>query len=295
MNISWRRQNFRGREVSLLGGATLGLALTGLHGGNALRGDKASARVAVAAMGGSAAGFFDDMSDKELRNKSTKGLHGHLGALKEGRVSPGLIKMLALVLTGFLASKPRRNVADWGVEAAIISGTANLVNLMDLRPGRALKTAVLLTLAGLMPSRNEKKRSAYGVRCLLNLSAIAAAFPLDLREVTMLGDTGANALGASLGATWVENRGRKTKLAVLAGIVALTVLSEKISFSKVIQRNSFLKFLDDWGRLKEGSAASETTRPNRSTVGAADVLPEADGLAEKSAIEALPSAIEEHT
>jgi len=54
----------------------------------------------------------------------------------------------------------------------------------------------------------------------------------------MLGDAGANALGAMLGAAAAASLPRSGRVAVLAGIVALTAASEKISFTKVIQRDT---------------------------------------------------------
>ena len=67
----------------------------------------------------------------------------------------------------------------------------------------------------------------------------------------MLGDTGANALGAALGATWVQGRSKTAKLAVLGVITALTLLSEKLSFSRLIEANPLLSRIDSWGRLPQ--------------------------------------------
>lgn len=256
MNISWKRTNFHGREVSLLGGVVLAGQLVTGHAINAVRGDQASARIAVAALGAGLAGAYDDLADESACNKTTKGLHGHLKALREGRISPGLVKMLALIATGLVAAKPRREILDWLVEAGIIAGAANLVNLVDLRPGRALKIASLGALAGLIPPRKASQESDIPAeirrrRTRMNLVCSTSALPLDLGELTMLGDTGSNALGAALGATWVQGRSRGAKLAVLAGITALTLASEKISFSAVIENNPLMKTLDDLGRLKE--------------------------------------------
>lgn len=251
MSISWNRTNFHGRNVSLLGGIALAGMLAATHIINAARGDRYSARIALAAAGSAAAGFYDDMSDEQTRNKNTKGLHGHIGALKEGRLSPGLIKMFALITIGLWTAKPRRDLVDWVAEAGVIAGGANLVNLVDLRPGRALKVASLAALAGFVSVAGEKDNTARRWRALLNLENIAAAFPLDLREITMLGDAGANALGATLGATWAQGRTRGAKLVALIVIAALTLASEKVSFSKVIENTPWLKALDNLGRRQD--------------------------------------------
>ena len=65
----------------------------------------------------------------------------------------------------------------------------------------------------------------------------------------MLGDAGANALGAMLGAAAAASLPRPGRVAVLAGIVALTAASEKVSFTKVIRRTPPLHWLDMLGRL----------------------------------------------
>jgi len=80
------------------------------------------------------------------------------------------------------------------------------------------------------------------------LGAGAAVLPDDLAERTMLGDSGANALGALLGLRLVERTGLAGRAAILAGVVALTVASERISFSEVIDRQPVLSALDRAGR-----------------------------------------------
>ena len=47
----------------------------------------------------------------------------------------------------------------------------------------------------------------------------------------MLGDSGANAVGALLGLRLAAVPGRAPRAALLAGIVALTLASEKVSFT----------------------------------------------------------------
>ncbi|RMI01352.1 hypothetical protein EBM89_20505, partial [Cellulomonas triticagri] len=80
------------------------------------------------------------------------------------------------------------------------------------------------------------------------LGAVAAELPDDLAERDMLGDSGANGLGAALGTAAVQGCPRPVRLALLAGVVALTVASEKISFTQVIARTPVLREVDAWGR-----------------------------------------------
>jgi UDP-N-acetylmuramyl pentapeptide phosphotransferase/UDP-N-acetylglucosamine-1-phosphate transferase len=81
--------------------------------------------------------------------------------------------------------------------------------------------------------------------------AVAAALPDDLAERTMLGDGGANALGALLGTALAARSSRAGRLAMLAGIVGLTAASERVSFTKVIADTPLLRELDALGRRRD--------------------------------------------
>ena len=83
----------------------------------------------------------------------------------------------------------------------------------------------------------------------------------------MLGDAGANALGALLGAAAAASLPRPGRAAVLAGVVALTAASEKISFTKVIRRTPPLHWLDMLGRrpVADPAGGSPTATPGPGT------------------------------
>lgn len=235
------RTNHRGETVSLIEGPILAVAATTAAVGAA--GDKRLA--AAAAIAGASAGIvgaYDDIVGARPDQKADKGFKGHLAALQEGRVSAGLVKIAGIGLAGLAAGAmlhPRKPV-DAILAGGIIAGTANLVNLFDLRPGRAIKAGLLIgtpLLAG----------KARGVAAG-TMGAAAGCLPDDLGERTMLGDSGANALGALLGVGIAANTGRVGKSAVLAGLVALTLASERVSFTKVIERTPGLRELDALGR-----------------------------------------------
>jgi hypothetical protein len=137
----------------------------------------------------------------------------------------------------------------------VIAGTANLLNLLDLRPGRALKAGVLLSgplLAG-HPQAGPLMTGPVG--------AAAALLPVDLDEEIMLGDTGANAYGALLGLAAVTRTGPAGRAALLAGIAVLTGVSERVSFTKVIESTPGLRELDALGRRSDHVATRSSERP----------------------------------
>lgn len=228
----------------------------------------------VASLGGAVAGYIDDVDQgAHDGDKVAKGLKGHLGALAHGQVTTGVIKiagigasaLAASALVGSKATSVGAKAADLVLNTVLIAGTANLANLLDLRPGRALKATVLvaaplsyLSCAGAKApqatSVTAAKASVSGAsaqRLLasgLNAAAITALVE-DLQETTMLGDTGANAAGALLGTSLAANDSRKLRLGAALGVVGLILASEKVSFSKVIAANPALNWLDQlWRR-----------------------------------------------
>jgi UDP-N-acetylmuramyl pentapeptide phosphotransferase/UDP-N-acetylglucosamine-1-phosphate transferase len=245
---TWTRTNHRGEPVSLLEGPSLALgvlagALVGAGGA------RATAAAAVAVAGSGAFGLVDDL--REDTSTRTKGLRGHLGALAHGRLTTGGLKVLGIGASalaaaalappaGGAAARPVVRVADTLASTALVAGTANLVNLLDLRPGRALKASALVA-APLVATPGGGVAAAV-------LGAASSAVEADLAETDMLGDSGANALGAALGTALVLGAPRRVRLGALAVVVGLTLASERVSFTRVIERTPVLRELDAWGR-----------------------------------------------
>lgn len=234
------RTNHRGEKVSLVSGPILAAAATGSAVVTA--GDRRLASAAlVAGLGAGAAGYYDDIVGARPDQRGDKGFRGHLSALKEGRVTSGLVKIAAIGGSGLAAGIAlHRKPVDVLLTAGVVAGMANLVNLLDLRPGRALK-------AGLGIGAPQLLGRGRGVAAA-TMGAAAALLPEDLNEQTMLGDAGANSLGALLGVSLAANTGRFGKIAALAGLVGLTAASEKVSFTKVIESTPGLRQLDGLGR-----------------------------------------------
>ena len=289
----WERTNFHGATVSLRGGVAMAGASVASAAVASVLSDQPRAALGgvVASLGGGLAGYIDDVDQgAHDGGKVAKGLKGHLGALAHGQVTTGVIKiagigasaLAASALVGSKATSVGGKVADLVLNTVLIAGTANLANLLDLRPGRALKATVLvaaplsyLSCAGAKaPASGASVTSATASvdsgasgapsakpvspaspasaqRLLasgLNAAAITALVE-DLQETTMLGDTGANAAGALLGTSLAANDSWKLRLGAALGVVSLILASEKVSFSKVIAANPALNWLDQlWRR-----------------------------------------------
>lgn len=240
----WTRRNHAGAEVTLAEGPVAILAmLAGLLVPGAVPGGSATVRgaVALAATGSGAVGAYDD-----LRGTSqAKGFRGHLAALRSGTLTSGTVKIVGVGLSAAAASLLLGRTSGAGVairladrlmDTVLIAGTANFTNLCDLRPGRAAKVTLALA-AGLV-----------GVGAAPVLGAAAGCLPSDLREKSMLGDCGANALGAAVGTVAAARLPRPAKLAALLAVVGLNLASERISFTAVIDRTATLRWLDQLGR-----------------------------------------------
>ncbi len=241
----WTRTNHAGRTVTLLEGPAyaLGAAAGVLAGGAGGAGGPA----ALAGLGAGAFGVLDDLAG----DSSHKGLGGHLAAASRGVVTTGAIKIVGLGATGLLTAwlvdrrRMRTPPISTLVGAAVIAGSANIANLFDLRPGRALKVVLLLS-APLVFGRPASGISAATAAAAAGASI--AVLPDDLAGRSMLGDTGANSAGAMVGTALVARTGLRGRLIVLAAVTALTLASEKFSFTRVIESTPGLRELDALGR-----------------------------------------------
>jgi UDP-N-acetylmuramyl pentapeptide phosphotransferase/UDP-N-acetylglucosamine-1-phosphate transferase len=254
------RINFRGRAVSLAAGPALAAAASvTAAAGAAAEGRYALARsILVAGLGAGAVGFYDDTVGSRPEH-AAKGFRGHVGALRDGRVTSGLVKVVGVGATSLAASailpsrrrrvgsdgrlRKRRRLSralDVALGAGVIAGMANLVNLLDLRPGRALKAGLIV---GVPLAATDVGGAVAGP-----VGAAAAMLPDDLSEHVMIGDSGANALGAVLGVALAARTGILGRATLLAALSALTAASEKVSFTKVIEGTPGLREFDQLGR-----------------------------------------------
>jgi hypothetical protein len=174
----------------------------------ALRRDPAVAAVA-------AIGLADD-----LWSGPERGFRAHLRA---GRTT-GVLKLVGIPLVGLVATRRVRG-------AVLVGLAANFLNQLDTRPGRALKAYLLAAVPLGAPLR----------------AAVILA-PYDLREMSMLGDAGANALGALLGLRSVDRLSPRAVWIACGALAGLTFLGERRSLGALIERTPVLRELDAWGR-----------------------------------------------
>jgi UDP-GlcNAc:undecaprenyl-phosphate/decaprenyl-phosphate GlcNAc-1-phosphate transferase len=250
-----QRRNFRNRPLPTAGGLLVVVAALVVEAGRGTLGafglgDEPGRNIArplvlFACIGFGLLGLVDDL----LGTEGDRGFRGHLRALAEGRVTTGVLKIfggaaVALVLAANVSFvSGRRLLAD----AVLIALAANLANLLDRAPGRAIKVGLLAWLPIAFVARGD----AVGVAIAPVIGAFCGLLGDDLREHMMLGDTGANVLGAVLGLAVVLDVGRGPRNFVLIGLVVLTLVAEAVSFSAVIDRVPILRRLDAIGRHPE--------------------------------------------
>jgi UDP-N-acetylmuramyl pentapeptide phosphotransferase/UDP-N-acetylglucosamine-1-phosphate transferase len=251
------RTNHRGEPVSLIAGPVVAVAATAAAVAGATT-PRLRAAALVAGLGAGALGLYDDIAGSRPEQRADKGFRGHLRALAAGRVSAGAVKVAGIGAAGLAAGallgptpgRPLRTAADAVLAGGLIAGSANLLNLLDLRPGRAIKAVTVLGAPLLTGQAGDLVAGPLG--------AAAAVLPEDLGESVMLGDAGANALGALLGLGLAVRLGPAGRWAALGALVALTAASERVSFTRVIEATPGLREFDRLGRRPVGEP---TVRP----------------------------------
>lgn len=250
----------------------------------------ATARVPVALV---LAAFAFGLVDDAFGDPAAKGFRGHLSALGAGRLTTGALKLFGIGFVALAYGFPAASgspgsagwFAGWLATAAVIALSANLVNLTDLRPGRALKAygaLAVLGVAALAASAGANIASAASLTlasdavpvagvawctvltiALLMLGPAAAVWRYDLGERGMLGDAGANAMGALAGVLLARSLTLPWLAVAALVLLALNLVSERVSFSKVIEGNAALRWLDGLGRAGGSGNDQDVAVPAR--------------------------------
>ncbi|MEU9444900.1 hypothetical protein AB0D42_29310 [Streptomyces sp. NPDC048304] len=208
----WQRENYAGRSVGLHAGPASALGAAG-----------AVARVCpgagLAVLAAGVCGAYDDVAGDHRR-----GFRAHLRALRDGEVTSGAVKLFGISAAGLVAGAlMKERLPDKVLAGVVIAGAAHFVNLVDVRPGRAAGAVLALGAPGLL-----REGPAAGLSAAA-MGAAAAVLPDDLGERAMIGDTGAHALGAALGAAVVAGNRRAGLLAHAVAVVAAAVHGDRVS------------------------------------------------------------------
>lgn len=190
------------------------------------------------------AGIVDDFLD----DGSIKGLKGHIGYLFRGRLTTGSLKAVIGVIASILISMAVSTGFFEGIlNSLLFVLMTNLINLLDLRPGRAIKTFFLAWMVPyLIPSFN-----GYWAVLLPLAGTLVAYFPFEMERKGMMGDAGSNGIGAALGIYYCLGAGLYQKAAIVITLALLHFISERYSFTGFIHRNKVLRYIDGIGS-KEG-------------------------------------------
>jgi UDP-GlcNAc:undecaprenyl-phosphate GlcNAc-1-phosphate transferase len=249
------RPNYRGHLLPTGGGILIVLSVLVVEAGRAGLGalgvgastdltiERSEVLFAVMAFG--LLGLLDDL----LGNGRTRGFRGHVRALLQGEITTGFLKLFggaaaAVVLVATPGFATGRRIL---VDAVLIALAANLGNLLDRAPGRTLKAAAI----AYVPLAVVLGDGFVGVAIAPAMGAAFGLLPEDLREQLMLGDAGANVVGAILGLGVVLGRGEVTRVTALVVLVVANVAAELVSFSSIIDRVRPLRWLDQLGQLPE--------------------------------------------
>jgi UDP-N-acetylmuramyl pentapeptide phosphotransferase/UDP-N-acetylglucosamine-1-phosphate transferase len=222
----WERENHAGRTVDLY-------AAPAVVAGTALAAARVRPAAGFAVLVAGACGGYDDVAGA---GDPRRGFRAHLSALREGEVTSGAVKLFGVSAAGLVAGALlKERPVDKVLAGVVIAGAAHFVNLVDLRPGRAAGAVLALAAPGLL------RRGPGAELAAAATGAAGAVLPDDLGERTMLGDAGAHALGAVLGAAvvagWGSPRsseaesggGRAGLVAHAAAVVAAAMYGDQVS------------------------------------------------------------------
>ena len=188
--------------------------------------------------------FFAGALDDLIGNRNVSGLKGHFKSLFKGELTTGGFKALFGGFVGLVVSVCiSSSIVDIIANTLIIALSTNLMNLFDLRPGRAIKAYLVIMIPIYITLTGYTK-----VFPLLILPNVLAYFNTDLKARGMMGDTGSNVLGISIGVLMALGYGIKVRLAWLVFLILMHLITEKFSLTKIIEKNRVLKFIDNLGR-----------------------------------------------
>jgi UDP-N-acetylmuramyl pentapeptide phosphotransferase/UDP-N-acetylglucosamine-1-phosphate transferase len=247
---AFARENFRGAQVPVAAGLAVVLAVLAtavlmspvvLWTDDGPEVGRSVSSAVVLTVGFGLFGFLDDL----VGTGSRRGFAGHLGALRHGELTTGLLKLVGGGLVAVVAAWPwvGGSLPRLVGAALVIALAANLGNLLDRAPGRVGKVSLVVFVVLAAVSRLDVDLTGPA----LIAGGGAGMLAPDLKERCMLGDTGANVLGAGAGLGLVVVTGSGAWWVAVVALAALNIVSERISFSRVIARTPPLHWFDRLG------------------------------------------------
>lgn len=193
-------------------------------------------------------GLADDVLGRGSEGDTPRGWRGHARAVLSLRLSTGALKAVgAFGLAAYATSGLGRESFGYLADLALLLLTTNLFNLLDLRPGRVEKAFALLLGAVCLAAWTSYPLELLG----LFVGPVLVGAALTLRERAMLGDAGANLVGALAGVVLLVTLSEDARLVALVVVAALTIYGEFRSISAAIERLPVLRQLDRLGRLPQ--------------------------------------------
>ncbi len=185
-------------------------------------------------------GLIDDL----VGNREATGFKGHIMSLLRGKLTTGGFKaIVGGLISLFIGSMLSFNVFEIVLNTLIIALFTNLINLLDLRPGRALKGFLLISFIFMGIGILEEIK-------VIVLSSVAYAigyFYEDMKGNTMMGDVGSNTLGVVLGISSAISFTLPIKCIILVLLIGIHLVAEKYSITEIIKKNPILNFIDKLG------------------------------------------------
>lgn len=196
--------------------------------------------IAMYVLGVAVLGLVDDTLAGGAR-----GWRAHGAATLRGELSTGALKAAgSLGLALFALSEAGLSTGRYLLAVGVLVLATNLFNLLDLRPGRSTKAFVLLGVGLAVGSMS--LRPLWSLGLFVGPALVAGLY--DLRERAMLGDTGANVLGALAGLWMILTLSGLAQSIALGLLAIITLYGEFRSISALVERTPGLRELDSWGR-----------------------------------------------
>ncbi|MFC0471019.1 hypothetical protein ACFFHM_11140 [Halalkalibacter kiskunsagensis] len=190
-------------------------------------------------------GLMDDIYGKSY----PKGLKGHImHAIGKGVFTTGLVKAVGTVAFSVLFLWMNQPVSIFAsfVALCLLTGFPHVMNLFDTRPLRVWKVTVCIVISVIVVN----PLPAFPFIMML-LSILYVLYVLEGYKKAMLGDNGATVIGAILAVISLNHLSFLLQIVLLMFVVMFIALAEKYSFSKVIEKSTLLRRIDQLGVMRK--------------------------------------------